>query len=308
MGAFPDTRRAWAAAVGALLLAACGGKDAGPRPETSPGVAREVDPCASEDSEVFEDYCTQSPEELAALCAEVEDKYGAGLRSYEDFEFGAASGWYTNNDFCYPCQQLIDGADPDSLDPRIESCRRACKALQSPSYFAKPVPAEQIPWGRCSSQFAMHISAGPFTDWGGMFGTSIPQAERDAGDCTGVAFWARVGPSSGVGIRVQFADKYTDENYREPDEDSPYYNEPLCNPETTDDNAREGCDKWGSFATLGQQWRFFTLPFIEMRQAGWGKTAPDFETWALRSVAFTYGVGTWDLWIDDIAYYGCEGD
>jgi hypothetical protein len=326
-----------------VLTVACGGPDRG-RVDEYAAPAREEDPCAAEDDATYERYCAQTQEELNQLCVEVEREEGGGFLLYDDFEFGAAGGWYTNNDRCERCQKLADllRASPNAaLQSEYDDCVIPCAEAQTPFWGEKPVPAEQIPHGRCSSQYAVHITSGPFTDWGGQFGTSITAPLNDAGPCEGISFWARVGPGSGLGLRVQFSDRFTDEEtskkvfaqrdaLRAQKEALEALEDPsdeeldelkavtedlevteakaaeACLPDTTDDNPDEGCDKWGSFVTLSQEWEFYRLPFLEMRQAGWGKTAPDFETWDLKSMAFMYGIGMWDVWIDDIAYYGCD--
>ena len=66
---------------------------------------------------------------------------------------------------------------------------------------------------------------------------------------------------------------------------------------------RQGCDAFGSFIVMNNDWQFFALPFSEMRQEGWGKQAPFFDTQHISNLTFYYGVGVWDIWIDDIAYY-----
>jgi len=209
------------------------------------------------------------------------------LLSFDDFEFGAATGWYTNNEICQTCPM-----------PPDEFCSIKCKAIQpSPSYFDDPLPADRIAdGGRCASKFAMHVRGGAFIDFGGMLGVQLGQP-FDASAYEGVSFWARVAPGSQQTAKLTVSDKYTDTKYNET------LPVPFCNPKTDKLNYREGCDKYGSFVIMNPNWRFFHLPFAEMRQKGFGKNAPPLDVTCIRSIEIGYGVGTWDFWIDDVAFY-----
>jgi hypothetical protein len=251
----------------------------------------------------------------------------------EDWESGAGPGWYTNNDKCEACQPAtneinwsVDAGVATEL-PRLDAglrarddCAEACYWSQLPSYFAKPVPAEEIPGGRCGSKYAFHVLAGPFTRWGGQLGLNLFKPRCLTNDCfcntsdpcpdyeqvpdgpwEGIAFWARVAPGSGQTMRVQTGESHTDNKY-------PYApaGQVVCTnnvSQTSPDDTRQGCDSFGSYAPVNTNWQFFTLSFEEMRQAGWGKKAPFFDIQHLSNLTFFYGQGTWSIWIDDIAYY-----
>jgi hypothetical protein len=242
---------------------------------------------------------------------------GIELQPIEDFELGAAGGgWYTNNDVCEDCQPIIDEldevqtrlslapADAQALSQRQEilatlaACRTACQATQTPTIFDKPLPADRIPnGGRCGSRYALHThTLQPLSGWGGNLGLSFtPPA--DASQWTGLAFWARIGPGSRNAVRVELVDKNTDQKLLNPD------GEPVCLPNVGPDDLSQGCDKFGAWAVMDHDWRLFLLPFSQLRQAGWGKRAPSLEVGALRGLSFTFGPGSWDLWIDDVALY-----
>ena len=240
---------------------------------------------------------------------------GFEFSSIEDFELGAAgNGWFTNNDVCATCQPLVDDladvqallagspadktllaeqqADLDTLAP----CREKCAASQQPCTFDKPLPAERMPRGRCQSWWALHGRTQRLGGWGGNYGVRFTPP-RDAHEFKGIAFWGRAAPGSRNAVRVELADKYTDEKYVGPD------GGPICNPSSTLDSLTTGCDKFGGYAVLGDDWQLVLIPFDELRQAGWGRKAPDLDLAALRYLSFTFGPGSWDLWIDDVAFY-----
>lgn len=260
---------------------------------------------------------------------------GITLRMIQDWEYGAGAGWYTNNDKCEGCQNatnlILSGIDAgarwdaDRIDAGLQgrtACFDECYASQTPSYFAKPVPAEQIPGGRCASRYAFHVSSGPFTKWGGQIGINFtpplcltgdcicnlddlarcPDYERiDGGPWDGIAFWARVAPGSGQTMRVQVGESHTDNKYPYTADGLP----PCANDvsKTSPDDTSGGCDSFGAYAQVNTDWQFFTLPFAEMRQAGWGKRAPFLDIQHLSNLTFFYAQGTWSIWIDDIAFY-----
>jgi hypothetical protein len=241
---------------------------------------------------------------------------GLELRSIEDFELGAAgAGWFTNNNVCESCQPIIDDlndvvaqlaafpadqtllAKRGSLLDELAPCRTACQASQQPSIFDKPLPAERIPWGaRCGSFWALHARTAQLTGWGGNLAVRFTPP-FDAHDYKGIALWGRVAPGSRNSLRVELADRYTDDKFLLPDGTS------ACNATATLDSLPTGCDRFGGYAVLDADWRLFLIPFVELRQAGWGKRAPGLDLAALRTLSFTWGPGTWDIWIDDVAFY-----
>jgi len=245
----------------------------------------------------------------------------------EDWESSAGPGWYTNNDKCESCQDAMNGindAAPEKgviLDEPglaaaladLAKCRPGCLASQIPSYFNKPVPSEKIPNGRCLSTYAFHVISGPFTKWGGQLGHTFNPPKCVTGDCPpesdavpggpydGIAFWARVAPGSGTNMRIQVGESHTDVKYPLIGPDGP----PCVDNVGTQmpNDTTQGCDTFGTFIILNSDWQFFTLPFAEMRQAGWGKRAPFFDIQHISNLTFFYAQGVWDIWIDDISFY-----
>jgi hypothetical protein len=167
--------------------------------------------------------------------------------------------------------------------------------------------------GRCQSRYAMHIAGGPYVDYGGNMSLNFAPAlnvtnldvldeitgtERPGQDFSGITFWGRLGAGpSGNNLRVEVGEKHTDQNY------TGLEGGPICTPNTTADNDEEGCDKFGAFAALRSDWQQYYVPFADMRQAGWGRRAEQFDLTGLFSLAISFAQGTWDFWIDDLAFY-----
>jgi hypothetical protein len=165
-----------------------------------------------------------------------------------------------------------------------------CRASQNVTLYDKPLPAEIIAaGGRCRSTRAMHLSTIPLEEWGANLGTALPGL--DASDWTGVSFWARRSQSSRGSIRVELADARTDPATG------------TCRADVPRDALAEGCDRFGAWASIGSDWRFFTLPFTDFRQGGWGVYAGRLEPGDLRALTFLFPAGRWDVWIDDVAFY-----
>jgi hypothetical protein len=309
-----------ATGVSALLALSvgCGGEDRG-RPSTIEPLEVPSDPAAA-----------------PPLC-DVDPKLE--LVMIDDFEHGTANAaWYTNNDVCETCQDLLNdinlidrlawcddplrpelGTEPACLDPanqpflpislggdgtnlrddrkdKLAVCSPPCRAIQFPSLFDKPLPAEVIPGTRCGSRYALHIRGGPFLDWGGNAGMNF-SPPVDASTFEGVALWARRGGAGRNPLRFEVSERHTDQNYDQGN------GEPLCQPDTNDDNSFLGCDKWGAHVVLDDNWHMYLLPFEEFRQGGWGRTAPFLDVWGLMSISVQFVAGYWDFWIDDIAFY-----
>ncbi len=322
---------AWIAA--AVTLPACGGVHRGSaaQADASPLYPAPIDPGSGPVD------CTMAD--------------GYEMHMIEDFEFGAATGWYTNNEVCYPwtqaaaecadsgvvcypgsqvqpnasCHDQPEGGlampgvwsscfgngqvncqDPNALN----ACRQECLDIQpSPPFLADQLPASKIPdGGRCGSLYALNIQAGPFANWGGNVGTRFSQPVN-ATVYDGIAVWMRTGPGYSNSPRITLSDMYTDSQYNmsPPDGGVAYCNpNPNCAVQTAQGNANcynVGCDTFGAYSAVIEDWRLFVLPFSEMRQGGWGKMRPFLDLSQLLSIQISYPVGTWDLWVDDIAFY-----
>ena len=288
-----------------LALVACGGEQ-GERPDA--GANGLPLGCAPLPPPVTEDDQTWGVPDCHALD-------GYELSTIDDFETGAASGWYVNNDR---------------------------SALQIPAPDTDPVFGEKIPHGRClgvpgaQSQYAIHIVSGSLADYGGVFGRNLPRRQLDVDPCPihacldrpaspaplgpcgvgmgtpnqppaalgcitgsdasaydGIVFWARKAPGSGSTIRLHVADVHTDDSNQTCE----------CVSYTNQNDTSNGCDKFGTFRTLDSTFRAYFFPFLQMQQGGWGHPAPSIDTSGLFSLGIDYGRGPWDFWIDDIAYY-----
>lgn len=68
---------------------------------------------------------------------------------------------------------------------------------------------------------------------------------------------------------------------------------------------RDQC--WDGFRTeleITNEWRFYMLPFSQMRQAGWGRIAEEFETGQIRSISLSGSVNQpMNILVDEIAFY-----
>jgi hypothetical protein len=266
----------------------------------------------------------------------------------EDFEFGAATGWYTNNEVCYPWTQAMGECqdagvvcyqqsqmqpyarcqgpqalpaiwsscfgtgqvDCNNATAALSQCKADCLSVQPiPSFLADQLPASLIPnGGRCGSRYALRVQAGPFSNWGGNVGTRFAEP-FDATTYDGVAVWMRTAPGFANAPRITLSDQFTDSQYNMavPDGGTPYCTPNVnCASQTAQGNTNcynVGCDPFGAYGPLTENWRLFLLSFDEMRQGGWGKYRSSLDLSALLSIQIAYPVGSWDFWIDDIAFY-----
>jgi hypothetical protein len=170
-------------------------------------------------------------------------------------------------------------------------------------------PAE-IPGGRCTSKFAMHVSAKGFTVWGAGFGTDFaygvapdggtvgpdsginPRQSYDASAYTGISFWARVEPGSKPGLRLGIADKTT----------APEGG--MCVVDDTGMNPNRCYDDFGKTVGIITSWDFFKVSFAEMTQRGFGLKAPAIDKAHVYGLQFQAGAAVdYDVWVDDLAFY-----
>lgn len=265
------------------------------------------------------------PGSVPADCSEDD---GLEFLILENFELGASPGIFTNNEICNECQEYdaalaeaeaaLNGApldDPEQLEALtaardeaeedLQACVARCRASQDPTDFDKPLPADEVPNGRCGSRYSLHITAGPFENWGGVVGFPLPaprapdvspEEEPRAVDYEGLAFWARTHPYRRQILRVNLVDPATDSTLTEEEGRR-------CNPEVDLDNYQESCDPYGSYAQLNQDWHLILLPYREMRQAGSGVPSPALDLENVRQLSMMYPQGSWDFWIDDVGFY-----
>jgi hypothetical protein len=311
------------AAITCLLLVGCGG-EGGARPDRLHGGgdpylgASSAITCIDNPHAAYPNCYAPDPGSGPFSCAAAD---GYELTLIEDFETGVTSdgAWYTNNEICYRCVLMQFAADggtlPNSypivpvIDPEV--CAQRCELSQDPPHFAKPIPAAEIQnGGRCGSRYSMRVRGpltnGPFTDWGLQFKRDMTGSPFDASSYDGVAFWARIGPGSRGILRFSAADRFTWEKYVDPVTQTSVclgQGRPTID-QYVDGGSTDGCDETGTYFNVSGDWRFYTLPFSEMRQAGWGKKEPYFDIWNLLGMGFLTNAGAWwDIWIDDIAWY-----
>jgi len=207
----------------------------------------------------------------------------------DDFELGAATSAYTNNEVCEDCADL----EADEL----LACQDRCRSSQDPTDYDKPLPAELIPGGRCGGRYALHVETQAFHQWGGVVGFKLG-AGFDASAYDGVAFWGRIAWGTRAVLRASVLDPETDATYLDPDT-----GEALCEEDNTLDVFQEACDPFGGYTILNGDWQLFLVPFEEMRQRGYGHVSAELDLSQLRQVSLEYGMGSWDFWVDDLALY-----
>jgi hypothetical protein len=114
----------------------------------------------------------------------------------------------------------------------------------------------------------------------------------DTSTWEGIVFWGRVAPGSETSIRVRASDYLTDDKAC------------ACNSYSQQNDASDGCDKFGVFPEpLNGNFQARFASFAEMQQGGWGQPSERLQSSALYEIAFEYGRGAWDLWVDDVGLY-----
>jgi hypothetical protein len=67
---------------------------------------------------------------------------------------------------------------------------------------------------------------------------------------------------------------------------------------------QERCnDGFTSMLELSEDWQFYTVPFSDMRQGGYGKVAPEFDLTSVYSVTLGWGPGNMDIYLDNVSLY-----
>ena len=197
------------------------------------------------------------------------------VETIEDFETGRAREWWVDHD--------------DSAGARM-----------TPAAGERSPAAQEVRKGRCGvSRFALHVEASGLAISGGAVGYNFVTGPVGARSRDGISFWARRGSgTSGHTLLVGLTDMHTDQaNGRKVREDG----EPFCLDQTEEDAAK--CDPFAAGVGVEDGWRFYAIPFEQMRQRGYGREAPFFDLSALLGVRFSFSTGDWDIWIDDVAFY-----
>ncbi len=78
------------------------------------------------------------------------------------------------------------------------------------------------------------------------------------------------------------------------------YNPGDPNPPDRDEQCLDG---WASAVTVSTDWKYYTVPFSQLRQGGFGKVAPYFNLKAIDTIAFTIIVGWADFYVDNVSFY-----
>jgi hypothetical protein len=160
---------------------------------------------------------------------------------------------------------------------------------------------EMIPGGRNGSLRALHVTSTGFLDWGSGVSTAVHYGATEAGApgllpydahlYKGVTFFARVGDTSAVTVRIQFNDELT---------------RPEGGKCVLDGPPGQQCyDGFGvDLSSLSTTWQAFRIPFSGLSQRGFGLPGSALDTAALYEVglAFPPGVVT-DFWLDDIRFF-----
>lgn len=184
-----------------------------------------------------------------------------------------------------------------------------------PAVGISPVPAAPIAGGRCKSgagetvsEFALHVTGGPFNEWGAGLGTDLafkipgPDAPPNstgskgpfnASSFAGVSFWARLGDASGVapGVRLNVKDVQTDPEGK------------MCS--TAMPNGPMAChDDFGKNIALTSGWKKYVVKFADMTQQGFGKKYMAIKADQLYSIQFQFPKGAkFDMWLDDLHFF-----
>jgi hypothetical protein len=172
-------------------------------------------------------------------------------------------------------------------------------------------PPTEIPGGRCTSKFAMHVSAKGFTIWGAGFGTDFaygvassdaggasadsgasPRGSYDASAYTGISFWAKIEPGSKPGIRLNVPDKTT----------APEGGQ--CIVDDKGMNPNRCYDDFGKTMGITSSWDFFKVSFAEMSQRGFGLKAASIDKAHLFGLQFQAPASVdYNVWVDDLSFY-----
>ena len=184
------------------------------------------------------------------------------------------------------------------------------------------VPVTPIPEARCGSSESglqfwgrdIAVCIRPETGrlgWGAAIDVNLVPEGRtlDASEFDGVVFWAKrgTGPSKPT-IVFSVADEFT--SGRGALEDPATGKLVRCDtsdPSTTSMPVpdSEKCDAFGTAVTLVDDWTFLKVPFVMLRQKGFGLPSPlgMLDVSKLVRFQFLRSSGDWDVWVDNVAFY-----
>jgi hypothetical protein len=66
-------------------------------------------------------------------------------------------------------------------------------------------------------------------------------------------------------------------------------------------------DGYSSTLQLSTEWQFYTVPFSDMRQGGYGKISPEFDLHSAYSITLAWYTGNLDFFIDNVSLYRTPG-
>jgi hypothetical protein len=223
-----------------------------------------------------------------------------------DFEQANALGFSSNTD-------VVSSSSTPPLPPQTGS--------DTPG-----LPTARFDSARCGvSTSGIHVVLRDVVDGGysiqvNNITTAIPNpggpAYFDATDYTGVSFWARIGAGSNSTFFAAIKERYTQPGtatlFSEAEADQLLASGSYCEFNATDVDGNPGvdptltqCDAFGKGIGLGDEWRFFKVPFAAMKQRAYGRPSqhpvPDQRIFGLE-IRVENGPH-WDFWLDDVAFY-----
>ena len=87
-----------------------------------------------------------------------------------------------------------------------------------------------------------------------------------------------------------------------------YYCYDQNNPASYPPDGPEQCgDGWEKGVALSTDWQFYTIPFTELRQEGYGKMFSYLDLSKITLVRFSWMQGWLDVWLDDVRFYRHAG-
>jgi hypothetical protein len=194
---------------------------------------------------------------------------------------------------------LLDGFEDDDLTVELSDGRSGVWYLFDDGTVgaAGPTPlacGKLVDAPAALGSYAMHVTATGFTGWGSGLGVDFRAGKKpyDASLMSGVRFWARVGDNKNTRHRVQLADGTTDKLGGK------------CNPATTAVEGEKCEDHFGKNMIFTTTWTLYVLPFAELTQLGWGKSAAALDKTTLYGLQVTAKPKLdVDLWLDQVEFF-----
>jgi endoglucanase len=152
---------------------------------------------------------------------------------------------------------------------------------------------EMTAGGVNGSKYALHmngtVAKAPIVYAGMGLNLTDPKDTYDGSKYKGVSFYAKRGPNGSRKVRFKIPDANTDPDGQQC---TACYND------------------FGLEIKLSDEWEKFTIPFDKLKQEpGWGSPRPGTVAFE-KMYAIQWQVkypGEYDVWVDDVAFTGCEG-